>query len=314
MTHCSSRLFLAVLLGAGAWCGRPAAALAGDTIEYSWSSEKTLTTPAVEHPQDEDVRLSFGRSSTEPVAELGYFPPQPTMIIVPSKFKSRLDGLGGGSGSAEGRQDDELNSSDSATNQISPQKNWDLSSTRESEMGLEYRADGAGQDSADPYARRDRLTGPQSGKIGEKDWTGRADSPYSKNFGSQKPSLFDLIRQTQLRFSPQYDSSKLAPAPGEADSYVMPSMPAMDPGAATRTDLQPSPGGDYSLDGRSPRQPESDLRGPMPDLRALDAQSTRDPISQQNSKPQYVPPSQGRGPTVSHDAVLRFPKRPGSIF
>jgi hypothetical protein len=307
-------LFLAVLLGAGVSGARPPAAVAGDKIEFSWSSEKTLTTPAVERPQDEDVKLSLGRSSMDPVAEMGYFPPQPAMIILPSKFKNRLDGLGGGLENADGRQGDELDSADSATNQISPQKNWDFGSTRESELGLGYREDGSGQDSADPYARRDRLNDPQSGKIGQKDWTGRADSSYSKAFGSQKASLFDLIRQTQLRFSPQYDSSKFAPASGEADSYVMPSMPTTDPGAVTKTDLQPSPGGDYSLDGRSSRQPEADLRGPMPDLRALDAPSARDPLYQQNSKPQYVPPSQGRGSSVSHDAVLRFPKKPGSIF
>ncbi|MGD1085037.1 MAG: hypothetical protein ABSA47_09850 [Verrucomicrobiota bacterium] len=327
MTRCFSRLLLAALLGAGLVGARPLAALAGDKIEYSWSSEKTLAMPAVEHPEENPVDLSFGRSSVGPVVDFG-FPAPPPVTIVPFKNGNRLEGRNGNSdsifgnplaegilGNADGRRDEDWNSSSAGTNLNSRQKSWDLGSAfGADDRNLGYGEAGSRGDSADPYARRDRLNNSASGRYGEMDWTGRADSTYSRALGNQKTSVFDLFFQKQPRFSPETDFYNSAGASGDGGAYGEPAMPAVDAGAGNREDLHSSPGGDSTADARSSVRPEGGDRNPIPYERAWDRQSNPDPVSQQNAKPQYVPPSTGQSPAQQHPSRLSFPKGPGSVF
>jgi len=320
-------LFLALLLGAGVLGARPQAALAGDKIEFSWSSEKALAMPAVVHPDENPVDLSFGRSSVGPVVDFADLPAPPPVTFVPFKSGSRLDGRNGsfdsffgirqgdGSlGNADGRTEDGWNSSNPGTNLNSVQRSRDFSSA----YGADDRDLGYGQassrlDSADPYARRDRLNDPASVRSGEKDWTGRADSTYSKVLGYQRTSVFDFLGQKQARFSPT-DFYNPAGASGDMGAYGEPSAPAVDPGAGNRADLHSSPGGDDLADQRSSSRSEAGDRNPIPYERAWDTQSTHDPISQQNPKPQNVPLSQGQAAAQQHPPRLSFPMRPGSVF
>jgi hypothetical protein len=321
MSRCSFRLLLAVVLGAGAPLGLATATLAGDKIEFSWSSERTLAAPAVEHPQD-DPDLPFARSSTEPVVDLGYPMPE-TVTVVPNKLNNRLNGRNGGSDTifgnrqqdgsldnADGRQDDYGNSSDAGTNLSRGQKSWDFGSAHGSDdRSLGYGA--AGLDPTDPYARRDPIGDSHSGRNGENSWTGRPESSFSKALGYQKTSVFDLIRQReQSRFSPQIDSYTPDAASGDAYGGA---APLAQPGAEIKTDIRTAPGGDYSLDSRSSGGPNADSRGPIPDARAWDTPLNRDPLYQPGTQPRYVPPAQAQSQAQSHPSRLSFPKRPGSI-
>ena len=71
MSFCSSRSFLALLLGAGVSGAFAASALAGDKIEFSPVSE-TLAMPKVDRPDSEPDDALSGFSFGQPVPQGGF--------------------------------------------------------------------------------------------------------------------------------------------------------------------------------------------------------------------------------------------------
>lgn len=68
----SCRAILGVL--AFCWLWLPSAE-AGDKIQFSWSSQKGLTTPEVPQPEPADV-ISLSHSSLAPLVNMTYTPPE----------------------------------------------------------------------------------------------------------------------------------------------------------------------------------------------------------------------------------------------
>ena len=335
MMRSLSRLLPALLLGAGALCAGSLAALAGDKIAFSWSSEKTLTMPAVAHPDDAED-LSFGHSSVEPVTDMDYVIPETaTVNVVPFNRGKRQDAGNGKSTSLFGnrRQDGSLESADergqddsddpdSATNQYkssySMEKGWDAdSSQRLEDLGLGYGTAGSRQDPSDIYLRRDRQNDPQSGRNSGKDWPGQTDGASSKGFGSQKQSVTDILRQ-QSRYNSQLDLFKQSQSQGldSPETYGQPATSSLQSIAPRDADKYEdnlfSPGNPFSIQENSSRQGQG-VQDALPDVRAWETPASRDPVPQQVYKPVYVPPSQGQPPVDSHPARLALPKIPGAI-
>jgi hypothetical protein len=332
MTRCPSKLFLAVVLGAGALCLGSIAALAGDKIAFSWSSEKSLAMPAVVHPDDHADDLAFGHSSMDPVLDLDFVPQTATVSILPRAHSKKQNGLDGKSDSLMGdRQTDDPwrsadeqgddnsdDASNSSTNQLkySLQKGWNSSSQKADDLDLGYGKDGSAQDSSDIDSRRDRQTDTVLGKNGEKGLPGQMDGSSSRSFGSPRQSVMEILRG-QSQYSEELEMYKHNLGSDQPESYgaldqspLSSTSPLRD--ADRPSESQFSPVNTYSPEETSTRQALG-LQVPPPETHAWQTPPSSDPGSQYNPAPAYVPPPPVQSTSQSHPAVLKWPGMPGAI-
>jgi hypothetical protein len=216
MSFCSLKSFLALLLGAGVLGWLPAAALAGDKIEFSRASE-SLALPTVDRPESEPAdafSLVTKYSSPQPPM---FYPIITTPAPAPVRRNDDRNARNGNSGLSSdlgsfGQNSDFENpfwESDNPNYSSKPSSNYSNSTKAPGSLENLDRLDPAldrlnsrldpryGQPNArldsllNPSARRDRLNDPALDSAGRKNWTSRSQDAYGS---ARETSVSDFLR------------------------------------------------------------------------------------------------------------------------